>query len=150
MARAEADLKSIECALAYRIMHFTDVRAVGNQFNLCVNGDNEIFKLLNSQLKGKKFKDKDIRVLNVKNYEISGCSFLYIGRESNISEDVINKEISNSKIIVVSSSPLRKNHTLIFFKQNKDKIEFSVNKTLLDNNKMSISSKVLRLASEVY
>ncbi|MFT6633629.1 MAG: hypothetical protein ACJAS4_003600 [Bacteriovoracaceae bacterium] len=146
----KVDLKSVESALTYRIMHFTEINSKSGTYNLCVDGDDEIFMLLRKQMKGKKFKGEDILVFEVESKNLEECSLIYLGAKATNDDSSINEEIKKNKLVVFSAQKNKKWISAILFKRIENKVVFKVNKTLLDSYNIKISSKVLRLATEVY
>lgn len=147
---AQVDLTSVKCALTYRIMHFTDIGAPSNTYHLCVDGSDDFYDAFKIQLKGKQLKGSEISVLKATEQNIQKCSLLYLGDSSHINEKTVSKYMEENKLIVFTSEESKKDFSIILFNQLDSKVNFKVNKSLLDKNGVKMSSKVLRLASEVY
>lgn len=148
--KAQINLKSIECALAFRIMHFTEIVSQSGNYNFCIDGDNDVYNLFKHQLQDQKFKEGKIRIIRISQNKYKDCSLIYLGDNSSLDNKSITRAIEKSKVLVFSSRDDKRKVSLIHFDQHNNKVEFRVNKTLLDLYKINISSKVLRLASEVY
>lgn len=150
LAVAQVALKTVECALTYRIMHFTDIIPVDGILNICVSGDKEIQGLLEKQLANQEFKGSVINIISANGHNLKSCSVIYLGEKTQITKLQIGSRITSHKMLVFSSIESFKNISMVNFQKTNNKIEFNINKTLLDKNKIIMSTKVLRLASEVY
>lgn len=147
---AELDYKSIECALIYRIIHFTELPKAKKPYNVCIDAPTDVFLIFKNQLLGKKINENILTVLRVTNENVNTCDVLYVGKNNLIEDLKVLKLIKEKNLIVFTSNPNWKEFSVVLFSVKNGKIVFKIHKSLIDKTKINMSSKVLRLASEVY
>ena len=147
---ANQEHRVIECALTYRIIHFTQLPEKEKIYNLCIDSSQEDFQLFKAQLSEKKINNKELNVSKVDSSNIKKCNILYLGTNSILHKSTVVKEVKNRKILVFSVSKKYKDSSIVQFEIVEDQIRFNINKSLMDQLDIKMSSKVLRLASEVY
>lgn len=144
-------LKSLQGALTYRIMHFTNIQPdKKGVYNICIDGDEDVYEILKKQLQGKTFADGKLNVTDDYASKATFCSLLFLGERRQSTTDNITKSIVSNKLFVLTSDKKMREQTFVIFKSLKNKIVFEVNKTLMEKYNIKLSSKVLRLANRVY
>jgi YfiR/HmsC-like len=149
---AEYDLKA---AFVYNVALFTDWPADSfddkdNLFNFCVAGTDPFGTSLDSLLV-KLLKQRKINVVRMgKNSTVTHCHILFIPATENQRAEMILKEIKNANTLTVSEdNSTFKKGTMLNLSIIDNKLRFQVNMDAVSAAKLSISSKLLRLADSV-
>ena len=140
---------TVECALVYRILHFVELPQ-RNQYTLCVDSTTEEFDIFKKQLNGKELNYKKMSIIRATQSILKDCDLVYLGQSARLRNEQIHKEMEKKSLLVFSTTDDRKDISLVSFAIESNKVVFRVNKTLINKYNFHVSSKVLRLASELY
>lgn len=116
-----------------------------SSFNICIASDSPLKEPL-EQIKGREVKNKQLEILYDTPVEkLNTCHIFYV-------EDKFNKKVfqqnrqKNAPILTVSSDPdFTKDGGVIEFYRDFDKVRMRVNLKMMNQTKLIISSKLLRL-----
>lgn len=142
----------IKAAFLYNFIAFTEWPALlGNSIHLCVYGTNPFGEHLN-KLQGKGV---DQRFLNVRHtgsaHELQNCQVVFITREvvSNLSRVI--DQLGEKPVMLVADVPgTARQGAMLNFVVEEGRVQFEVNVRTAEAKGLSFSSKMLRLAREVY
>lgn len=147
-----ADESTIEAAFLYNFALFTEWPALpGNEFRICVLGIDPVFAALES-VKKKQINQHPASVTNISSAtQAQSCQVLFVGRSEHTSIGNLAKLIGNAPILVVSEEDGYdpKNVTIGLVAQ-QGRIGFKINRTAAQANSLTFSSKLLKLALQVY
>ncbi|MFZ2542090.1 MAG: YfiR family protein, partial [Gallionella sp.] len=123
----------------------------GDEFRICVLGSKSVLAALES-VKKKQLKEHPIRITNITSEsQVQSCQVLFVGRSEHASINNLANEIGNAPVMVVSEEngydP--KNVTISLVAQ-QGRIAFKINRTAALENSLTVSSKLLKLALQVY
>lgn len=143
---------AVQAAFLYNFALYTEWPTLNNnQFNICVMASAEVFDAL------QPFKVKQVRGIPVVITQITsvsqahGCQILFVGQAEHASIKSLSRQIGQSPVLVVAeeNSFDPKNVTITLVPQ-QGRIGFKINQTSAQLNSLSISSKLLKLAQQVY
>lgn len=130
--------KELEAAFIFNFIRFTQFNLDKKEIAVCVFDDRNLHKTLTERLDGKELEAKTIKVHD--SPKIENCDVIFLAQK---------KSLRSTQHKLVIAREKYENVTIIL--KNKDKkIVFNINKGLLEKSNISMSSKVLRLAKEVY
>ncbi len=147
-----ANKNAIEAAFLYNFALFTDWPAnIGNEFKICVMGSNDILTAL-EQIKSKQLKERPISLLNISSAsQANTCQMLFIGRSEHPYMDTIAKQVGNEPVLTVSEeNGYDPNNVIISLVMQNNRIAFNINNSSAREKSLVISSKLLKLALQVY
>ncbi|OIQ19679.1 MAG: hypothetical protein BM556_04125 [Bacteriovorax sp. MedPE-SWde] len=148
---AQPSIRLIEGAFIYRFTHFIDWNSENKNFNICIYKDKDVYNSLKDRTQGKTVKGLEISILDVSSEPLNKCQMLFLGKAIHQkSQKESFKSIKDNKIFVVSRDKLNPKVSMIRLKVKERKLSFDANKTLMNELDINISSKILRLADEVY
>jgi len=145
-----SSVASIEAAFVYRLMFFLPGLENNQENSICIKNDKNLFKIMYQKLNGTTFSNGILNIVQVEE-DYENCSILFLGgnlKSSHLRE--IGIFLENKKILIVSKEGINKSLAMIILKISNDKIKFDANNTLMQTFKIQLSSKVIRLADEVY
>jgi hypothetical protein len=154
-AHAEVQEYELKAAFVYNVALFTDWPAdtfadKEEPFIFCVAGADPFGSALDSML-SKSLKQRKIFVSRMgKNTDFSRCHILFIPAAETARTELILKDIKNSSILTVSEdNSTFKKGSMLNLSIIENKLHFQVNMDVVTAAKLSISSKLLRLADSV-
>jgi hypothetical protein len=153
LARAEEPPEyRLKAAFLYNFALFTEWPAtIGNTLNLCIRGNNPFGDEIDG-LEGKAVNARMIAVQRKGGSEsLKGCQIVFIAASAMGALPQVLDELRNSPVLTVADSPgaARQGVALnMMVKQNK--ITFEANLQAAQAARVTLSSKLLRLATEVY
>ncbi|OUR96280.1 hypothetical protein A9Q84_07945 [Halobacteriovorax marinus] len=131
-------------------MFFLPIKQESNSYSICIKNNSDIYEILHKKLDGSNFSNGKLNILQVKE-SYKKCSLLYLGNNLDLKDITdIKKYLLNQKVLIVSKKGINKPLAMIILKTKGNKIKFDANKTLMETFKIQLSSKVLRLADEVF
>ncbi len=147
-----ANESTVEAAFLYNFALFTEWPALpANEFRICVLGSEEVLAALESVRK-KQINQHPVIVKNISSAtQAHSCQVLFVGRSEHMSIGNLARLIGNAPVLVVSEEDGYdpKNVTIGLVAQ-QGRIGFKINRTAAQANSLTFSSKLLKLALEVY
>lgn len=123
----------------------------GHAFTLCIYGDNPFGKNL-QHLQGKKINEHDIFIKNTRNMmNLSDCHIVFITQSVIKEIDAIVKQLQGMPILTIADSPgVGRRGVVLNMAIKESKVIFEANIVMAKRNGLTLSSQLLRFASEVY
>ena len=147
-----ANESAVEAAFLYNFALFTEwPNLPDNEFKICVLGSEELLTALES-VKHKQIKQLPITVASIPTInQAQSCQVLFVGKSEHASIAKLAKQIGNAPVLVVSEeNSYNPKDVIISLVTQQDRIAFKINRTLALANSLTVSSKLLRLAQQVY
>jgi hypothetical protein len=147
-----ADESTVEAAFLYNFALFTEWPSLpANEFRICVLGSDEVLAALES-VKKKQVNQHPVSVTNISSAtQAHSCQVLYVGRSAHASISNLAKQIGNAPVLVVSEEDgYDPKYVIIGLVAQQGRIGFKINRTSAQANSLTFSSKLLKLALEVY
>lgn len=123
----------------------------GDTLNLCVFGEERFGDAFN-QIRGKLVNQRRLNIYQIASQkEVQGCQIVFIGeQESQYAQKTINA-LADSPVLTVTDGfvPLGSG-IMVSMVVEERKIAFNINASAARRAKLNISSKLLRLARNVY
>lgn len=142
----------IETAFIFKFIKFIEWPATENGheiFNICFIGGSQL-KASFDILEGKSFDKYELNVIKIKNAEeTEQCKILYIENKQTDAEKILDFTSSKPILTVGSRKSFLEAGGIINFMEIDNKIKFEINYRAAKSSKLQISSKLLRLASNV-
>jgi len=150
--RIVADRTAIQAAFLYNFALYTEWPSLpDNAFNFCVIADDHMLEALAS-IKTKQIKDRPIFIQKIESpKQASNCQILFVGKSEHRALKDIAGQIGTDPVLVVTeedSDNLRE--ALIVLAEQQNRISFKINRTEATKRSMTFSSKLLKLAVQVY
>lgn len=155
-AQAEGDIVAnkiaIQAAFLYNFALFTDWPSLPNdEFNICVMADERMLDALASS-KLKQLKERTVSIKNIDDVaQVNTCQILFVGHSRLGAMKDITDRIGIDPVLVISEEDGNDpGDVLIALGVQQDRIVFKVNRTLAAKRSLNFSSKLLKLAIQVY
>jgi len=147
-----ADESSVEAAFLYNFALFTEWPDLpANEFSICVMANGPVLKALEPFMK-KQVKDRPVRAIGISDASnILSCQILFIGESKHGDIGNLARQIGKAPVLVVSeeNSYDPKNVIISLVIQQK-RIGFKINLSSARANSLTLSSKLLKLAQQIY
>lgn len=150
--RIQADRVSVEAAFLYNFALFTDWPELpGAEFGFCVLGDDGMLDAL-AAMKSKQIKDKPILVRKIdSSKQWQGCQVLFVGNaEHRAIKELYEQSGTAPMLLVTEEGAFDVQHAAIVLSEQQGRIGFRINRTEAARRSMTFSSKLLKLATQVY
>lgn len=150
--RIQADRTSVEAAFLYNFALFTDWPALPDpEFNLCVLGDDGMLEALGA-VKTRQLKDKPILVRKIdSSKQWQGCQVLFVGNaEHRAIKDLHELSGAAPMLLVAEEGAFDVQNATIVLGEQQGRISFRINRSEAARRSMTFSSKLLKLATQVY
>jgi hypothetical protein len=147
-----ADESAVEAAFLYNFALFTEWPDLpANEFRICVLGSGPVFAALES-VKKKQIKEHPISVMNISSAtQVESCQVLFVGRYEHASIGKLARQIGNTPVLVVAEEDgYDPKNVIILLVAQQGRIGFKINRTAAQANSLTVSSKLLKLAQQVY
>ena len=147
-----ADKSAVEAALLYNFALFTDWPDLpGDEFRICVLGSDPVLAALES-VKKKQIKEHRISVTNITaTPQAQSCQVLFVGKSEHGTIGNLAKQISNAPVLLVSEeNGYDPKNVIIELIAQHGRIAFKINRTSAQASSLTVSSKLLKLAQQVY
>lgn len=141
----------VKAAFLYNFARFTSWPEHGsNAFTLCVLGDDPFNNALDN-LSGKTINEKTLSVVRQDHpLELAGCELVYISTSHTDMLDEVIALLREQAVLTVSDIDAFIDHGgIIGFRVIDNKIRFEINTTAAATAGLSISSRLLSLASRI-
>ena len=147
-----ADKSAVEAAFLYNFALFTEWPELPDKtFKICVLGSNAVLAALES-VKLKQISDHPVSVTNISTAtEAQTCQVLFVGKSEHEYIGNLAKHIGKAPVLVVSEeNAYDPKNVIIALVPQQDRIGFKINRTAAQANSLTFSSKLLKLAVQVY
>ena len=122
-------------------------------FVIGVIKDKELYDMLNSMSKGKKFGFQNVVIKEFKSpAEVSYCQVLYIPDNINLSKHastILNNLGNKNTLVITEKEGATKHGSMINFVIRGDKLKFEIHKANAQKSGLQISSKLETMASAI-
>ncbi len=150
--RVMADKTAIQAAFLYNFGLFTEWPSLpDNGFNICVMADDQMLDSLAS-VRNKQIKDRPVLIKKIDSYnQAKSCQILFVGNPEHPSMKIIAEKIGTSPGLVVSEEAtydLRE--VIVALSEQQNRIGFKINRSEAAKRSLTFSSKLLKLAIQVY
>lgn len=142
----------LKSAFLYNFVLFTEWPAeVGTTFNLCIHGQ-DLFGTELDALQGKTVGGRSIVVQRMVGREsLNGCQVVFIAASAMGGLPRVLEVLRGSPVLTVADSPdAARQGVAVNMVVGQSKISFEVNLKAARGARLNLSSKLLRLATEVY
>jgi len=141
----------LKAGFLYNFSTFTEWPAeVGETLNLCVYGQDPFGNYLD-ELQGKTVGDRALAARRVSNLDrLEGCQIVFIARSASDKLPQVLNKLEGRPVLTVADSPgaIRQGVALnMVIQQNR--VTFEANLAAVRGNGLNLSSRLLRLATEV-
>ena len=142
----------VEAAFLYNFALFTEWPTLpANEFRICVLGSDPVVTAL-EPIKKKQIKELPVNITGISSLsQAQSCQVLFVGRSEHASIGKLAKQIGNAPILVVSQeNGYDPKNVIIALVAQHGRITFKINRTAAQANSLTVSSKLLKLAQQVY
>jgi YfiR/HmsC-like len=154
-AYAEVHEYDLKAAFLYNIALFTDwpvetFEDKDSAFTFCIAGSDPFGNSIDSLLV-KSLKNRKISIMRQgKTSNFNKCQVLFIPSSESSQAESILREIKNTSTLTVSEdNSAFKKGSMLNLSITENKLRFQVNREAVSASKLSISSKLLRLADSI-
>jgi hypothetical protein len=147
-----ADESTVEAAFLYNFALLTEWPDLPpSEFKICVQGSDPVLAALES-VKKKQIKEHPISVINISSAaQAESCQVLFVGRSGHASLGKLARQIGNTPVLVVAEEDgYDPKNVIILLVPQQGRIGFKINRTAAQANSLTVSSKLLKLAQEIY
>jgi hypothetical protein len=147
-----ANESNVEAAFLYNFALFTEWPALPpNEFRICVLGSDSMLAALESAKK-KQINERPVTINNISSTtQAKSCQVIYIGQSEHLSIDNLAKQIGNAPVLMVSKEDgYDPKNVMIGLVIQQGRVRFKINRTAAQANSLTFSSKLLKLAIQVY
>jgi hypothetical protein len=147
-----ADKSAVEAAFLYNFALFTEWPALpANEFRICVLGSDQVLAALES-VKKKQIKEHPVSVTNISSAtQAQSCQVLFVGKSEHATIGNLARQIGNAPVLVISEEDsYDPKDVIIELIAQQGRIAFKINRTAAQANSLTVSSKLLKLALQVY
>lgn len=147
-----ADKTDIQAAFLFNFGLFTDwPRLPDNEFRICVIADDNMLGALSAK-KNKQIKNRSISIVKVDSLKNArSCQILFIGASAHALLKNVEEKLGQEPVLVVAeenSYDLRE--VIIALNEQQNRIGFKINRTEASKRSLTFSSRLLKLATQVY
>lgn len=152
MAFAEpVDDRDMKAALIYNFAVFTSWPDIQNDITICTFDDDQ--ENLNPKLlKSRKINERRVNFTSIQHdYELQSCQVIYLEESQKLRDNNLPKLLEKYSVLsVVDTTKNSKHNGIINIQLINRKYHFSINNEAAKRAQLLLSSKLLRLATEVY
>ena len=122
-----------------------------NEFKVCIAGDDPFGPVLDATLRGESIEGRRVVAQRVANEQIAGeCDVLFLSRSAEGQARRILAGLKGSSVLTVSDMPgFIERGGMIQFVTQADRVRFRVNLDAAEDAGLTLSSELLKVASEV-
>ncbi len=142
----------IKAAFLYNFATFTEWPVeVGERLNLCIYGSDPFGVYLN-ELQGKQVGGSHLSIRRERNLDrLEDCQVVFIARSANDDLLPIVNRLRGKPVLTVADSPdAARQGVALNMDTRQNKVTFEANLGAARGNGLTLSSKLLRLATKVY
>ena len=152
LAETHINEYQVKAAFLYNFIAFTEwPNDIDQTVNLCIYGEDHFGHEID-KLQARAVNDNNIKVLRLTGLEESKeCHVLFISKSAIDNLPNILENLQGESVLTIADSPeAASKGVIINMTLTQNKINFEVNLESAHSAKLSISSKLLQLATEVY
>jgi len=149
---AVADEFTAEAEALYKFALLTEWPELpADEFRICVFGSNSMLAAL-APIKRQQLKGHPVTINNISDTtQAPSCQLLFVGQSEHASIGTLSRQIGHSPVMVVSEGDDFDPENVIILLVNQDgRIAFKINRSAALANSLAVSSKLLRLALQIY
>ena len=147
-----ADDSAAEAVILYNFALLTEWPALpADEFRICVLGSEPMLAALEPARK-RRLKEHPITIVNISTAnQVQSCQMLFVGRSEHASIGKLAAQIGNAPVMVISEGDdFDPKNVIILLVTQQGRIDFKINRTAAQANSLEVSSKLLKLALQVY
>ena len=143
---------SVQAAFLYNFALYTEWPTfAGTKFNICVMGSEPVYEAL------QPFREKQVRGHKVAVTKITSvsqadaCQILFVGQAEHASIKSISRQLGQEPVLVVAvENSFDPRNVIITLVPQQGRIGFKINNSAAQASSLTISSKLLKLAQQIY
>ncbi len=146
---------AMKAAFVYNFISFTEwptnAFRKDKTINLCVNAESSMATAL-SDLGGKKVNGigLNLQLLDSLQKDLSNCHILYVDRFDRSDWQAVNSQLKDKSVLTISDDEvISEKGVMIALARSDSKIVFDIDMTAARRSRLTLSSKLLRLARTV-
>jgi hypothetical protein len=147
-----ADRAAVQAAFLYNFGLFTEWPGLpDNEFKICVIADDKILDAL-AEIKNKRIKDHTLSINKIDSAKLAvQCQILFVGVSAQASMKEMAGQIGLAPVLVIAEEgSYDLGDVIIALNEKQNRIGFKINRTEAAKRSLTFSSKLLRLATQVY
>ena len=147
-----ADESAIEAAFLYNFALFTEWPDLpANEFRICVLGSEAVLAAL-EPVRKKQIKERPVVITKISSAtHAQSCQVLFVGKSEHAGLGKLATQIGNAPVLVVAEeNGYDPKNVIIALVAQQGRITFKINRTAAQQNSLAVSSKLLKLAEQVY
>lgn len=150
--RLQADRVSVEAAFLYNFALFTEWPELpGAEFSFCVLGDDGMLDAL-AAVKTRQIKDKPALVRKIdSSRQWQGCQVVFVGNTEHHAINELYEQSGTAPVLLVTEEgAFDVRNAAIVLSEQRGRISFRINRSEAARRSITFSSKLLKLATQVY
>lgn len=150
--RIMADKTAIQAAFLYNFALFTEwPNLPDNAFTFCVIADDHMLDALAS-IKTKLMKNRPIVIQKIEApKQARNCQILFVGNsEHRLMKDIAGQINTDPVLVVAEEDSVDLRQAIILLSEQQNRIGFKINRTEASKRSITFSSKLLKLAVQIY
>lgn len=147
-----AEKSAVEAAFLYNFALYTEwPKLPADEFSICVLGSDPVLAAL-APYKKKHIKGLRVSVTGIATAtQAQSCQVLFVDRSAHASIDNLARQIGKAPVLVVSEeNGYDPKNVIIALVAQQGRIAFKINRTSAQSSSLTVSSKLLKLAQQVY
>jgi len=147
-----ADKSAVVAAFLYNFALFTEWPVLpADEFRICIMGSDPVLAAL-EPIKKKQIKEHLVSITSISTTkQANACQIVFVGKSAHASIEDLTKQIGKAPILVVSeANGYDPKSVIISLVTQQGRIAFNINHTAAMENSLTLSSKLLKLALQVY
>ena len=147
-----ADKVAVQAAFLFNFGLFTEWPSLpDNEFKICVIADDKILNAL-AALKNRRIKEHSISINKIDSSKLAvQCQILFVGISAQTSMKEIAGQIALAPVLVIAEEgSYDPGDVIIALNEQQNRIGFKINRTEAAKRSLTFSSKLLKLATQVY
>jgi len=149
---AVADKSAVEAAFLYNFALFTEWPELpADEFRICIMGSDPVLAAL-EPVKKKQIKEHPVSVTSISSTkQANACQIVFVGKSAHASIGDLTKQIGKAPVLVVAeANGYNPKSVIISLVTQQGRIAFNINLTAAKENSLTLSSKLLKLALQVF
>jgi len=150
--QVRAEESSLQAAFLFNFALLTEWPSTqDDQFNICVLGNDPILQPL-KKISTKQVKGMPINLMQIHSYkQTAKCRILFVADEEHASMGNLSRRIGSESVMVITRENAFDPHdTIIMLVREGNRIGFAINQSVAIERKLTLSSKLLKLAKAIY
>lgn len=146
-----AEEPDVKAAFIYNFALYTEWPKPASDLKVCVMGEDSLLTSM-KKFEGRSAHGSNLRIESVTSAsETRSCQVLFIGTNEQEHIDQINKALGDAPVLTVTDSGKLTSYStvIVLLVRNDEHMTFEINKSAATGKGLTLSSKLLRLASKV-